>query len=210
MGVVNPDPDLVNVEVLDRENIMGLSLIGFILFVLPHALSSLAPAVRDRAKAWVGEPKFKAAFAAVTTLGVISMVWVYWQSRAGGAGAEALYEPVSGGKAITMVLVPIGVILIAASFGKGYLRHWLQNPMSLGISLWSIGHLLAVGTAAVVWFYAAMLLVAVLDIASSTLRKKRPIYDPRWQEDMKALLIGLAGVGLLAGLFHPYVLGVRL
>ncbi len=189
---------------------MGFSLIGFLLFVLPHALSSLAPAVRDRAKAWVGEAKFKTSFAAVTTLGVISMVSAYWQSRTGGAGAEALYEPASGARAITMALVPIGVILIAASFGKGYLRHWLQNPMSLGISLWAIGHLLAVGKAAVVWFYAAMLLVAVMDIGSSILRGKRPIFDPLWQEDMKTVLVGLAVVALLVGLFHPYVLDIAI
>lgn len=189
---------------------MNFSVVGFLLFVLPHALSSLAPAIRDRTKAWVGESKFKAVHAMISLLGVVAMVWGYWQSRSGGAGAEALYEPLSGAKSFTMVLVPTGLVLIAASFGKGHLKLWLQNPMSLGVSLWSIGHLLATGKASVVWFFAAMLLVAVMDIAASLLRKKHPIYEPHWQEDMKAMLIGLAGVALLAGLFHPYVLGVRL
>ncbi len=210
MAVVNLGPDLVDIDVFDAERLMNFSSLGFLLFVLPHALSSLAPAVRDRAKAWVGEAKFKTSFAAVTSLGIIFMVWAYWQSRTGGAGAQAIYEPVSGARQITMALVPIGIILIAASFGRGYIKHRLQNPMSLGISLWAIGHLLAVGKVAVVWFYAAMLLVAVMDIVSSTLRQQRPIYDPLWQDDMKAVLIGLASIGVLAELFHPYVLGVKL
>ncbi len=184
--------------------------LGFLLFVLPHALSSLFPAMRDRAKAWAGEARFKSVYAAVSLLGFILMAVAYWLSRTGGAGADYLYQPPVGGRSITMALVPIGMILLAASGAKGYLKFWLQNPMSLGISFWAIGHLLATGKAAVVWFYAAMLLVALMDIVSSMLRGKRPIYEPRWQEDMKSVLIGIVIVGLLAGLFHPYVLGVKL
>jgi uncharacterized membrane protein len=189
---------------------MTLSIFGFFLFILPHAFSSLFPAVRDRAMAWSGESRFKGIFAAISMLGVVLMVWAYWASRRGGAGAELLYMPMPGARSITLILAPIGFILLAASSGKGYLRLWLQNPMSLGIALWSIGHLLIVGKAAVVWFYAAMLLVAVMDIASSMARGIRPLYEPRWQEDAKAVVIGLILVAALVGLFHPYVLGVKI
>ena len=189
---------------------MTLSIFGFLLFVLPHAFSSLFPAVRDRAMAWSGESRFKSIFAAISMLGVVLMVWAYWSSRNGGAGAEMLYLPMPGAKALTLFLAPVGFILLAASSGKGYLRLWLQNPMSLGIALWSIGHLLVTGKAAVVWFYAAMLLVALMDIASCMVRGKRPFYEPRWQEDAKAVVIGLILVAALVGLFHPYVLSVKI
>jgi uncharacterized membrane protein len=189
---------------------MSFSVAGFLLFVLPHVLSSIFPAVRDRAKAWVGEPKFKGSYAAISLLGFILMVIGYWQSRSGGAGSEMLYVPIASAKSITMVLVPIGFILLAASSGKSHLRYWLQNPMSVGIAFWSVGHLLSNGKISVIWFFAAMLLVALMDIVSSMLRGKRPVYEPRWGEDLKAVVIGIALVAILAGLFHPFILGVKL
>ncbi len=189
---------------------MDFSILGFLLFVVPHILSSIFPAVRDRAKAWIGEPKFKSSFAVLSALGFLSMVYGYWQSRSGGAGAELLYVPMDGARSITMALVPIGFIVLAANAFRGYIRLWLQNPMSIGIALWATGHLLAVGKASAVWFYAAMLLVALLDIASSMLRGKRPAYQPRWQDDAKAVVLGIILVAILAGLFHPFVLGVKL
>ena len=189
---------------------MNFSILGFLLFVLPHAISSLVPAVRDRAKAWVGEPKFKGIFAAISALGVISMVYAYWQSRNGGAGAELLYLPMEGTKSIAKALVPLGFILLAASSGRGYLRLWLQNPMSIGVALWATGHLLVTGKAAVVWFYAAMLLVSLIDIVSCMIREKRPVYEPRWPDDVKAVVSGAVLVAFVVGLFHPFVLGIKL
>lgn len=189
---------------------MNFSILGFLLFVLPHAISGLVPAIRDRAKAWIGEPKFNAIFAAISVLGIISMVFAYWQSHSGGAGAELFFVPPDGAKSITRAIVPIGFILIAASSGRGYIRLWLQNPMSIGVALWATGHLIASGKASVVWFFAALLLVALIDVVSCMIRGKRPVYEPRWQDDVKAVLSGSILVAILVGLFHPFVLGVKL
>lgn len=189
---------------------MNLSVTGFLLFVLPHAFSSLFPAIRDRAMAWAGATRFKAGHAALALLGVIFMVWAYWQSRSGGAGVETLYDSVAGAKFATLLLAPIGFVFIIASVGRSHLKLWLQNPMSIGVALWATGHLITSGKASVVWFFAALLLVAIMDIASSLARGKRPTYDPRWQDDIKAVVVGIVLVAIVAGLFHPYVLGVRL
>ncbi len=188
---------------------MTSTYLGFLLFVLPHAWSSLAPAMRDRAVAWAGQGRFKSIYSLLVGIGFILMVVGYWTSRSGGSGADLLYQPFIDAKPLTLLLVPLGFVFLAASGGQSHLKLWLQNPMSVGIACWSIGHLLVVGKSAVVWFYLAMLLVAVFDIASSMFRKIRPAYVPRWRDDMKAVLIGLVVAALLVSLFHPYVLGVR-
>ncbi|MDE2383349.1 MAG: hypothetical protein KGO53_01920 [Alphaproteobacteria bacterium] len=185
---------------------MSVALVlGMLLFVLPHWFSSLAPAVRDRFKARYGERAFKGVYALVSWLGLAIIIYVYWQTRGNG---EVLYVPAEGMRHATMGLATLGMIVLASSHGKSHIRLWLQNPMSVGVALWSVGHLLSVGKPAVVAFYAALLLVAVVDIAASMARGKRPDFEPTWRSDIIGVIAGLVVTALLVLLFHPYVLGV--
>jgi uncharacterized membrane protein len=101
------------------------------------------------------------------------------------------------------------MILISAGNNKGHIRLWLQNPFSIGIALWSLGHLLSVGKYAADWFWLATLAVALVDIAASMARGKKPEYAPQWRSDISAVASGLVLTALLVLLFHPYVLGVN-
>jgi uncharacterized membrane protein len=180
--------------------------VGALLFVVPHLLSSALPAMRDRLKARFGERAFKTAYALISGLGIIVIGVTYWQTRGSG---EMLYAPSGTMRHATMGLATLGVILIASGHGKSHIRLWLQNPFSIGIALWSLGHLLSVGKTAVVWFYGSLLLVALADIVFSMARGKRPDYQPVWRSDIIAVIAGLVLTAVLVTLFHPYVLGVN-
>ena len=186
---------------------MNSLILGTILFAGPHFLSSFAPAQRDRLKARFGEGTFKGAYSAVTGIGLILMVYAYWITRGSG---DLLYVPQGTMRHATMGLVTLGMILLAAGHGKSHIRLWLQNPFSIGIALWAIGHLLSVGKFAADWFWLTMLAVALADIAVSMARGKKPEFQPTWRSDIIAVVAGLVLTGLLVSLFHPYVLGVRL
>ena len=99
---------------------------------------------------------------------------------------------------------------MAASSGEGYIRKWLQNPFSIGISLWSIGHLIANGKTPVVLIYLTFLVVAALDIANNMARGNKPTFEPRLQSDVLAVLAGLLIYALMLFIFHPYILGVKI
>jgi len=181
--------------------------LGSLLFIIPHLFSSALPAIRDRLKARYGEKIFKLVYALLSWAGLILLGTSYWLTRGTG---EMLYAPTAMMRHLTMPLGTLGMIMIAAGFGKSHLRLWLQNPFSIGVALWSIGHLQSVGKTAVVWFYAALLIVALADIISSMIRGKRPEYQPTWRADMIAVASGAVATVLLVTLFHPYVLGVNL
>ncbi len=185
---------------------MFLLSLGIVLFALPHFFSSLLPGPRDRILARFGEGPFKGLYSAVTGLGFILIAVAYFLTRGSGA---MLYAPAGNLKHATLGLATIGIILIAASHGKGHLRLWLRNPMSIGIALWSIGHLLSVGKTAADWFWFTLLAVALLDIVVSMARGKKPNYQANWNSDIKALVISLVLTAVLVFLFHPYVLGVK-
>ena len=136
------------------------------------------------------------------------MVVGYSQTRSGPATADVLYEPWDGMRHATMLLTLLAFILLGASHGKGYLKLWLHNPMSLGIALWSGGHLLVNGQRSDVWLFGTFLVVSLADILLSELRGKRPDYVPRLRSDVIAVAVGMVLYAVFLLGFHPYVLNI--
>ena len=186
---------------------MVILILGMLLFAGPHFASSLAPAQRDRLKARFGEGAYKGIYSIASLIGLVLMIYAYWATRTSG---DMLYVPSGTMRHATMGLATSGLILISASRGKGHIRLWLQNPFSIGVALWAIGHLLSVGKFAADWFWLTVLAVALVDIIVSMTRGKKPEFQASWRSDIIAVVVGLVLTGLLVSLFHPYVLGVRL
>lgn len=187
---------------------MTLLYIGALLFAGTHLFSILFPALRDGFRVRLGEKPWKGIYALLSLAGVVLMTIGYSQSRAGPATADVLYEGWYEMRHLTMLLVLLAFILIGASHGKGYLKSWLHNPMSIGIVLWAGGHLLVNGQRADVWLFAPFLVVGLADIVMSELRGKRPQHAPRIRSDVIAVIAGTVLYLVFAFGFHPYVLNV--
>jgi len=186
---------------------MLIQTLGIFLFGGSHLFATLFPAVRNRLKAWVGEAKYKGVYAMISLVGLIFIGWGYVLTRNDGI---YLYQPVVWAKHATMVLVLLAFICLSLGKGKSHLRLYLQNPFSIGISLWAVGHLLANGKFPVVMIASTMLVIAVFDIVFSMLRKDWVVFEPKWREDLKAVVIGAVLYGVFLLVFHPYILGVRI
>jgi uncharacterized membrane protein len=187
---------------------MTLLYIGGLLFAGTHLFSILFPAARDGLKLRLGEKPWKGVYALLSLAGVVLMVMGYGRSRAGPATADILYEGWYEMRHLTMLLMLLAFILIGASHGKGHLKAWLRNPMSIGIVLWSGSHLLVNGQRADVWLFAPFLVVALADIVMSEMRGKRPQHTPRIRSDVVAVIAGMVLYVIFLFGFHPYVLNV--
>lgn len=187
---------------------MTLLLVGCVLFGGSHLFSILVPPLRDQIKAALGERAWKGLYSAVSLLGLILMVIGYSQTRSGPATADELYQPLDGMRHATMLFTLLAFILVGASHGKGYLKLWLHNPMSVGIVLWSGGHLLVNGQRSDVWLFGTFFVVSLADILFSELRGKRPAHVPRLRSDVMAVVIGMVLYVVFLFGFHPYVLNV--
>ena len=184
---------------------MTLLYIGSLLFGGSHLFSILFPGLRDSFRAQLGEKVWKSVYGVVSLVGLVLMVVGFRQA---GAEPDFVYDGVAGLKHLTMLLVLLAFILIGASHGKGYLKKWLHNPMSIGIVLWSGGHLLVNGQRSDVWLFGTFLVVGLADIIMSEIRGKRPDYIPRVRSDVLAVVIGVILYAVFLFGFHPYVLGV--
>jgi uncharacterized membrane protein len=181
---------------------------GIILFAGSHLFSIFLPGLRDRLETRLGEKAWKGLYAAVSLAGLVLMVVGFAKSRAGPLAADLLYYPADWTRHATMVLVLVAFILIGASHGKGYLKSWLHNPMSIGIALWATGHLIANGKRTDVWLFGTFLAVALADIVMSEIRGKRPKHEPRLRSDIIAVVVGLVLYAIFLLGFHPYVLNI--
>ena len=121
---------------------------------------------------------------------------------------SVMYEPASWARHVTMLLVLLGFISLGGFHGKGYIKHWLRNPFSIGISLWAVGHLLSNGRLHDLLLFGTFLVLAVLDIVLSTARGKRPGHDPQIRSDVKAVIVGVVLYAIFLFGFHPYVLNL--
>ncbi len=188
---------------------MAYVYLGVVLFFGSHLFSMLFPAWRDRLRARLGENAFKGLFALASIAGIGLLVYGYSQAWATGEGTTVAYDPPAWGRHLTMLLTLLGFILVAASHGKGHLRARLRNPMSIGVALWALGHLLANGMKIDLWLFWPFLGLAALDIILCTVRGKKPEFQPQVRSDVIAVIAGMVLYAAFLLLFHPYVLGVR-
>lgn len=182
--------------------------IGMILFGGLHLFSILLPAQRNALKAKLGEKPWKGVYALVSLAGLGFLIAGFLQSRSGPLAADWLFVPADWTRHLTMLLVLLAFILLGASHGKGYIKTWVRNPMSLGIALWATGHLLANGKRTDVYLFGTFLVVAVADIIMSEIRGKRPTHQPRLRSDVIAVIVGMVLYVIFLFGFHPYVLNL--
>ena len=186
---------------------MAYLIIGIVIMLGMHFFGMFAPAARGRIIAQIGEGPWKGIYSLVSLIGLALMIYGWWLARSDPEGGF-VYAPPGWAKHVTMLLVLIGFILIGAAHGKSNIKLWVKQPMSIGIGLWAIGHLLANGEKADIWLFGSILLLAVVDVIASTARGKIPHYEPRLRSDIIAVVAGIVLYLVFLFGFHPYILGV--
>jgi uncharacterized membrane protein len=182
--------------------------LGVLLFGGSHLFSIFFPAARDGFEERLGAKAWKSLYALVSLAGLACLILGYWQSRSAPVTDELVYDPPLWGRHVTMLLVLLAFILIGAAHGKGYIKSYVHNPMSLGVSLWAAGHLLANGQRSDVFLFGVFLVVGLADIVMSEVRGKRPDYQPRLRSDIIAVIVGMVLYVIFLFGFHPYVLKI--
>jgi len=185
---------------------MNILIIGIVIFGGIHLFSMLAPAARDRIRARMGEGPWKGLYSLVSLIGLGLIVWGFSRTRAGPEAADVLYVPAEWTRHAAMLLVLLGFIALSSFHSKGYIKQWLQQPMSVGIALWATAHLLANGKKADVVMFGFFLALSLLDIVVSTMRGKVPHHQPQLRSDIIAVVVGVILYLIFLFGFHPYVL----
>jgi uncharacterized membrane protein len=187
---------------------MSLLIIGIIIFGGSHLLVMFLPGARDGLQQRLGEGPYKGLFSLVSLIGLGLMIYGFYTTRGVLEPDDYLYTPAPWTRHAAMGLVLLAFIFIGASHGKGYLKLWLKQPMSIGFALWAFAHLLANGDRAEVYLFGSILVIAVLDIILSMMRGKIPQHEPQAKSDIRAVIIGVILYLIFLFVIHPYVFKV--
>ena len=111
-----------------------------------------------------------------------------------------------------MLLMLAALILLASYlFKRSHITAAVHHPMVWAVLLWSIGHLIANGSAADVVLFGAFLVWSVADLASSYARDRRRgmVYPaPEIGATAGAVVAGLVLYAVLLGGLHLWLFGV--
>ena len=187
---------------------MSLLIIGIIIFGGSHLLVMLLPAARNQLQGSLGEGPYKGLFSLVSLIGLGLMIYGFYMTRGMLEPDDYLYTPAPWTRHAAMGLVLLAFIFIGASHGKGYLKLWLKQPMSIGFALWAFAHLLANGERPELYLFGSILVIAVLDIILSMMRGKIPQHEPQAKSDIRAVIIGVILYLIFLFVIHPYVFKV--
>lgn len=141
-------------------------LLGLIGFLALHSVRVFAPRWRERCIARIGANAWRGLYS-VASIGLfVLLLWGYGQAR---MSPQLLWLPPVAMRHVGALLVLIAFILVVAAFiPRNAIRARLAHPMTLGIKVWALAHLLMVG-----WLHADILFAAFLIWAILVFRSAR-------------------------------------
>ena len=186
---------------------MSLLIIGLILLLGVHSISIVAPGLRDRARAAIGNGPWRGAYALISLAGFVLICYGFALAR---LTPVVLYTPPLWLRHVTFLLMLPVFPLIIAAYLPGRIKTATKHPMLVAIKCWAFAHLLANGLLADVLLFGGFLVWAVADRISLKRRPRQLIRSGptgRWN-DAIAIVLGLAIYALFIGWAHVRLFGV--
>ena len=179
---------------------------GIAVFFGVHLLPSCR-LLREKLIGAIGELPYKGVFAVLSLAGLALII-----KGMSEAPYIAVWEPPPSAKMATAIfMVPALVLLVAANFNTN-IKRIVRHPMSLGVLLWSLSHLLANGDLAALFLFGGFALFSLYDMRSANRRTAAPaapdsIKTGSIKVDLLAGVIGMTAYFLLV-VFHGSLFGV--
>ncbi len=188
---------------------MAILVLGLIIFLGLHSTRILAESGREKAIARLGEGPWKGIYSLLSAIGFVLIVWGFADAR---FTAPTLYAPPPGARHLTITLMLVAMVLLAAYFFKrSHITAALHHPMVWSVAVFGAAHLVANGSAADVVLFGAFLIWAAADLVSAYARDRRDalVYpEPKWSATAGAVALGIAFWAVIAFWLHYELFGV--
>ncbi len=189
---------------------MTILIIGLIIFLGLHSLRVVADPWRTRQVAALGEMRWKGLYSAVSIGSLALVIWGFSLAR---VGAPVLWVAPMGLHYVTALLVFVSFVLLTAAYVPGTrIKAALGHPMTLGVMIWAVAHLLSAGSLADVLLFGSFLVWAAAVYTAARRRDRAAGTQPpagRLARDAVVLVISaVAWIALAAGA-HQWLFGLR-
>lgn len=190
---------------------MTVLILGLLIFLGVHLVPTSPPS-RKALIEKLGEGGYKGAFALLSLLGFVLIVWGVGLAR-GSAVDIRLWTPPVWTKHIAFLLMWFAFVLLAAAYVPSHIRDKAKHPMLAAVKVWALAHLIANGDLVALLLFGGFMAWAVYDRISV---KKRGALGPLGARhggivnDVVVVAIGtLAYLGMLFW-GHTHLIGIPL
>ncbi len=187
---------------------MTAFIAGLALFLAMHSAQALYPALRSAAIARVGALGWKGIYSVVSLAGFLLLVQGYGEAR---PDAVVIWNPPVALMHASALLNIVAFVFLAASGVPGNaIRARVGHPMTIGVKVWALAHLLANGDSVSMLLFAAVLAWAVLVFRAARRRQPTPgaATTTNTAATLATVLIG-SGAGIwFAFVGHALLIGV--
>lgn len=150
---------------------MGWMLLGLGVFLGVHSVRIFADGWRARTIARIGLPAWKTGYALAALAGFVLLVWGFSIVR---EQPLMLWMPPPSMRHVAAVLtLPAFVLLCAPYVPRNGLTARLHHPMTLGVALWALAHLLTNGTLAHIILFGTLLIWSLVSLRAAHARDRR-------------------------------------
>ena len=189
---------------------MSVLIAGLVLFFASHSVAIVAPGFRARQVARMGIGPWKLAYSAISLIALILIIWGYGAAR---QDPIALWSAPAWTRHAAALLSVIGFVLIAAAYVPGTkMKAALGHPMTAGVGLWALGHLLANGRLDAVLLFGAFVVWSAIAFATRRARDRASgtRYPPgSLAKDTIAAVASIAFALVFALFLHGPLIGLR-
>ena len=187
---------------------MAWLILGLVVFLGVHSVRILAPQWRAHTIERVGERAWKGFYSFLSIVGFVLIVWGYGQARA--AGTMLVWIPPVGMRHAAALLTLLAFVLLVATYvPRNHIQRAVGHPMVIGVALWSIAHLLAVGWLHAMVLFGAFLAWAVADWLSARQRHSvAPAAPARAAMTALTVVVGAITWAAFAFWLHAPLIGV--
>jgi uncharacterized membrane protein len=189
---------------------MTALVVGLIVFLAPHSVGVFAADWRRRQIARMGAGPYKIAYSVVSIVGLLLVIRGFGVAR---VDPTLRWQAPAAARHATAALSVIAFVLVAAAYVPGTrMKAALGHPMTAGVGLWALAHLLSNGRLADVILFGAFLAWSVVvfamrrahDRAMGTAHPSGAL-----ARDGVAAIAGIAAALVFALVLHAPLIGVR-
>jgi uncharacterized membrane protein len=185
-------------------------VIGLLLFLGVHSTRLFAAQWRTRQVARIGLLPFKGAYALLSVIGLVLIVWGYGQARI--EPTSLWISPIWTRHLAAVLTVPAFILLAATYIPRTHIKARVGHPMLLGVKFWAIAHLFANGNLADLLLFGGFLAwaVALFVVLRRRDRLAGVTYAAgRGAMDALAVVVGLVAWVIFAMGLHGVLIGVK-
>ena len=182
---------------------MNLLILGIIIFFSIHLvpISPLKKILINR----LGENKYKGLYSLIALVGLLIIIYGF-----GHADFHPVWDPLPYSREITLALMPISMVLLAAANVQTNIKKFIKHPMLIGILIWSFVHLIANRDLRTIILFGSFGVYALIDIIfSKKVLTTNNTTNYTLTKDIIVVIIGLLVYTIIVR-FHQYSADVEI